>query len=134
MRNAFCKLNGKVVVRYNIITTPHWVYTVYEETDTKKRQHHTLTGGDPYKVKGWLGGMASRELPEEINRIPVGPERLGRVREFRRHLNEEMTYLINMVFPETLGKNCDYGDIEMTHNEPVERGEQQEIILSHANA
>jgi hypothetical protein len=134
MKNAFAKVNGKVVYRFNIITTPHWVYTVYEPTDLLKREHSTITSATDFGMKGWLGGMHSRTLPADIDAIPVSPERIRRVHEFHDELDRQITELIHAVFPETAGHKAERGEIEMTHGEPAERTNKEEIIVTHEHA
>lgn len=101
------QLNGKFVHRYNIITTPHWVYTVYEPDN---RDHTSLF----YEGDQRLGKISSRKLPPEIDALPVGPTRWDAIKVWRDQLDEQIGALINLAFPETAGIRCKDGEIELT--------------------
>lgn len=118
LTNQVILRNGKRIERYNIATTPHWVYTVFEADDREEKAPELNHG--TIKFEGGLcwGRMATRELPVDINAIPADkqnlPKRLDAISVWRHNLDREIEKLIWSAFPETNLMQAQAGEICVT--------------------
>ena len=105
---------GKVVRRYNIITTKLYVYDVYEKTAGVTGEHSTITTIDGI----WYGRVGTRRLTPELDSLPTYTvERSNAVHGFLQQQYDEAYALIHQAFPESISGRHDIGDIEVVWND-----------------
>lgn len=62
-----------------------WAFSVYEWTPGLFSRHGTIMhGSDLGESAGWFGRLGTRQLPQWIDAIPVGPRRLKTVGRWHR--------------------------------------------------
>lgn len=93
---------GKFAHRYNICTTPFWIYEAWERIPSVMDNHSSVTSirREDGEFLGWAGQIGTRPLPPEINAIPVGEERFAACNAYRQAQYEEAHALICQAFPE----------------------------------
>ena len=102
------RVGNKVIEKYSIFTTDFVVYCVWEPSAIMWR-HSTIT-----TINGkWYGRIGSRPLPPEMDKIPVGPERLAAVRKWQEDQYQEAYNLIIGAFPEAQAGSRDMGEITL---------------------
>ncbi len=81
-----------MVSTYRILGTNEYRIEVYEPTNLRDHKHTTLT----LEFGKWWGSVTSRELPSDINAIPVGPVRWEAIAALRNERFNELASVVNV--------------------------------------
>jgi hypothetical protein len=110
MRDSHVVIGSRIVRRYNIITTDHWVYEVLEPNNWGGYGDHSSIM--TFQGCRW-GSVATRRLPADID-ILRGEERYRAYDAYRALLLEECYTLILKAFPEAAAGRRSDGEISLT--------------------
>lgn len=106
------------VQRYNIISTPFWVYQALEPMTTHKSISTIDRECGKCEHNGrrydWFGKIGSRALPADIDALPVNEARFAACDAWRKGEYARAHAAIIAAFPEAAqGKDGGFGTIEI---------------------
>lgn len=101
-KNVVVLESGKIVERFQVLTTGIVVYKVWEQTEFPYG-HSTITRLDG--IGGWLGQVTSRRVPADIDSLPaMTDERISAVRAWMAENEKESVDAIFEAFPHLLDR------------------------------
>ena len=105
--DATRKVGSVVVHRYRIIGTPRVVHAVYVPGATYFSEFSTT-----FRIDGVLcGKLTSKQIPANVNALPVGPARFAACDAHRSELEEQAYRAIVEAFPDAAHGAREHGDI-----------------------
>jgi hypothetical protein len=112
--DAVDKKHGSIWVhRYRIIGTPRWIYEAWEPAGRFPHYGYQTLSFSMFPGGGVMGLIGSRDLPPEIDAVPVGPARWEAIAGWRKSEAARAHEAILAAFPGAAAGTRDGARIEV---------------------